>query len=161
MIKVGSDRMLKVNTGGRRNEVPLTEEQFAEVKQYAVSLGMPEERIYYVDYDCTGYGCSFDLLRIGTDVFPSSKRQKNANSNISMHGAIAHELIGHRKAALAGKTHPDEVLEEAQASIRAAKFTPGLSYPERITLYRDAVSRLKNNGIKLKDVKNDLYIFKE
>lgn len=111
MIKVGSDRMLKVNTGGRRNEVPLTEVQFAEVKQYAVSLGMPEERIYYVDYDCTGYGCSFDLLRIGTDVFPSSERQKNANSNISMHGAIAHELIGHRKAALAGKTHPDEVLE--------------------------------------------------
>lgn len=153
--------MLKVNTGGRRNEVPLTEKQFAEVKQYAISLGMPEERIYYVDYDCTGYGDSFDLLRIGTDVFPSNQRQKSANCNISMHGAIAHELIGHRKAALAGKTHPDEILEEAQASIRAAKFTPDLSDSERITLFRDAITRLKNNGIKLKDVKNDLYVFKE
>lgn len=141
--KDGSDRRLKVNTGGRRNEVPLTEEQFA------VSLGMLKERNYYVDYDCTGYGCSFDLLRIGTDVFPSSERKKIANSNISMHGAITHVLIGHRKAALAGKTHPDEVLEEAQAGIRAAKLTPDLSDPERITLYRDAVSRLKNNGIKI------------
>lgn len=41
MIIMESDKMLKVNTGGRRNEVPLTEQQFAEVKQYAVSLGMP------------------------------------------------------------------------------------------------------------------------
>lgn len=161
IIKTESDKMLKVNTGGRRNEVPLTEKQYAEVKQYAVSLGMPEDRIYYVDYDCTGYGSSFDLLRIGTDVFPSSQHQKNANSNISMHGAIAHELIGHRKAALVGKTHPNEILEEAQASIRAAKFTPNLSDSERITLYRDAIARLKNNGIKLKAVKNDLYIFEE
>ena len=153
--------MLKVNTGGRRNEIPLTDNQFAEVKQYAISLGMPEERIYYVDYDCTGYGCSFDLLRIGTDVFPSKQHQKNANSNISMHGAVAHEIIGHRKAALAEKTHPNEILEEAQASIRAAKFTPDLNDTERITLYRDAITRLKNNDIKLKDIKNDLYIFKE
>ena len=78
-----------------------------------------------------------------------------------MHGAIAHELIGHRKAALVGKTHPNEILEEAQASIRAAKFTPNLSDSERITLYRDAIARLKNNSIKLKAVKNDLYIFEE
>lgn len=161
IMKAESDKMLKVNTGGRRNEVPLTEEQLAEVKKYAVSLGMPEERIYYVGYDCTAYGCSFDLLRIGTDVFPSNERQKNANSNISMHGAIAHELIGHSNAALAGKTHPDEVLEEVQASIRAARFTPDLSDYERMTLYRDAVTRLRNNNIKLKAVKNELYIFKE
>ena len=161
IIGVGSDKMLKVNTGGKRNEIPLTTNEIAEVKRYAVSLGMPEDRIYYVDYDCTGYGASFDLLRIGTDVFPSSQHQKSANSNISMHGAIAHEIIGHRMAALAGKTHPDELLEEVQASIRAAKFTPDLNDSERITLYRDAITRLKNNNIKLKDVKNDLYIFEE
>lgn len=161
IIGVGSEDMLKVNTGGRRNETPLTINQIAEVKQYAVSLGMPEDRIYYVDYDCTGYGICFDLLRIGTDVYPFDKHQKDANSNVTMHGAIAHELIGHRKAALAGKTHPNEVLEEAQASIRAAKFTSDLTSSERITLYRDAISRLRNNGFKLKNVKSDLYIFKE
>ena len=161
IIRPGSDEMLKVNTGGRRNEIPLTEKQIEAVKKYAVSLGMPEERIYYVDYDCTGYGCSFDLLRIGTDVFPSDQHRIYANSNISMHGAIVHELIGRRNAALAGKTHSNEILEEAQASIRAAKFTSDLSSSERITLYRDAITRLKNNNIMLKDVKSSLYIFKE
>ncbi|MDE6745601.1 MAG: hypothetical protein K2J72_03065, partial [Oscillospiraceae bacterium] len=112
--------MLKVNTGGRRNEFPLSEEQITEIKSYAVSLGMPEQRIYYVDYDCTGYGVAFDLLRIGTDVYPSKHYDhNNANSNVSMRGAIAHEIIGHRKAALAGKSQDNEILEEAQASIRA------------------------------------------
>ncbi len=153
--------MLKVNTGGRRNEKSLTSRQINEVKNYAVSLGMPEERIYYVDYDCTAYGCAFDLLRIGTDVYPSEQRQHSANSNISMRGAIAHEIVGHRKASLAGKTQDNEILEEAQASIRAAKFTPGLTDSERITLYRDGLARLKNSKIKLKAVKQSLHIFEE
>lgn len=153
--------MLKVNTGGRRNEKPLTNMQIEEIKKYAVSLGMPEERIYYVDYDCTAYGSAFDLLRIGTDVYPSEHRSRNANSNISMRGAIAHEIVGHRMAALAGKTQDNEVLEEIQASIRAAKFAPDLSSTERIVLYRDAITRLKNNNIRLKDVKQHLHIFEE
>lgn len=162
IIESGSDKVLKVNTGGRRNELPLSEEQISEIKSYAVSLGMPEQRIYYVDYDCTGYGASFDLLRIGTDVYPSREYNRdNANSNVSMHGAIAHEIIGHRMAALAGKSQDNEVLEEAQASIRAAKFTPNLDKSERIILYRDAITRLKNNNIKLKDIKNKLHIFEE
>lgn len=154
--------MLKVNTGGRRNEVPLSERQVDEIKDYAVSLGMPRARIYYVDYDCTGYGVSFDLLRIGTDVYPSQQfDRKNANSNVSMHGAIAHEIVGHRMAALAGKSQNNEVLEEVQASIRAAKFTHDLNSSERIILYRDAITRLRNNNIKLKNIKNKLHIFEE
>lgn len=154
--------MLKVNTGGRRNETPLSEEQVNEIKNYAVSLGMPGERVYYVGYDCTAYGISFDLLRIGTDVYPAKEYDPaNANSNVSMHGAIAHEIVGHRMAALAGKSQADEVLEEVQASIRAAKFTPDLNSSERIILYRDAITRLRNNNIKLKDIKNKLHIFEE
>ncbi len=162
IIELGSDKVLKVNTGGRRNEAPLSEEQITEIKSYAVSLGMPEQRIYYVDYDCTGYGVSFDLLRIGTDVYPSQHYDhNNANSNVSMRGAIAHEIVGHRMAALAGKSQDNEILEEAQASIRAAKFTLDLSRSERIILYRDAITRLRNGNIKLKDVKNKLHIFEE
>ncbi len=161
-METGSDEVLKVNTGGRRNETPLSEQQVDEIKNYAVSLGMPRERIYYVDYDCTGYGISFDLLRIGTDVYPSKEYNlANANSNVSMHGAIAHEIIGHRMAALTGKSQDNEVLEEVQASIRAAKFTPDLDSSERIILYRDAITRLRNNNIKLKDIKNKLHIFEE
>ena len=153
--------MLKVATGGRRNEKDLTVEQQEEAIKYAVSLGMPRDKIYYVDYDCTGYGSLFDLLRIGTDVFPAEVHQKNPNGNVSMHGAIAHEIIGHRNAALADKTHSNEILEEAQASIRAGRFTDDLTSSERITLYRDAIKRLRNSGYKLRDVKNKLYIEKE
>ena len=150
--------MLKVATGGRRNEKPLSDKQISDVINYAVSLGMPPERIYYVDYDCTRYGCAFDLLRIGTDVYPSDVYQHSANSRVSMHGAVAHELVGHRAAALAGKTQENDILEEAQASIRAAKFTPDLTSAERIILYRDAIARLKSENIRLKDVKQSLHI---
>lgn len=161
IMKSGSDRVLKVSTGGKRNETGLTPEQITEVTEYAVSLGMPKDRIYYVDYDCTGYGASFDLLRIGTDVFPSKAKQKSANSNVSMHGAIAHEIIGHRNAALKGKTHQDDLLEEVQASVRAGRFAKSLSAEERVVLYRDALTRLRNDGRRLKDVKNSLYIYEE
>ena len=161
IIEPKGDKMLKVSTGGRRNDHNLTETQIAEANNYAISLGMPEDCIYYVDYDFTGYGANFDLLRIGTDVYPCVEHQKNANSNVSMHGAIAHEIIGHRAAALAGKTQKDDVLEEVQASIRAAKFTADLTSSERITLYRDALTRLRNSNIKLRDVKSNLYIYEE
>ena len=161
IIEVGSDSVLKVKTGGLRNETPLTDKQIKEITDYAVSMGMPRDRIYYVDYDCTGYGAAFDLLRIGTDVLPASVRQKNPNGNVSMHGAIAHELIGHRNAALAGRTHQDETLEEVQASIRAARFAKDLTLSERITLYRDALKRLRDKGYRLRAVKGSLYIDKE
>ena len=140
IIRTERDKdMLKVNTGGKRNEKTLTKEQIKEAIEYAVSLGMPPDRIYYVDYDCTAYGTSFDMLRLGTDLYPADERQRNANSNVSAKGAIAHEIVGHRNAALKGYTQKDDVLEEAQASIRAAKFAPGLSYSERNTLIRDAL----------------------
>lgn len=154
----GDGQMLQVKTDGIRNERPLTLDEQQMVIDYAVHLGMPVEQIYYVDYDCTGYGSMFDLLRIGTDVFPADTHSPNPNSNVSMHAAIAHEIIGHREAALKAKTHSDDFCEEAQASIRAARFAPDLSYSERITLLRDGINRLRRNGLRLKDVKQSLYI---
>mgnify|MGYP003587624346 FL=1 len=52
------------------------------------------------------------------------------------------------------------VLEEAQASIRAARFGKGLTQAERYTLLRDGVSRLAAQGIKIRDVKELLWIHK-
>lgn len=63
---------------------------------------------------------------------------------------------GHRAAELARKTHPNPILEEAQASIRAARFGKDLTATERTTLIRDALERLHKNGIKIKDVKDQL-----
>jgi len=149
---------MRVNTGGRRNEIELTAEQLSEAVEYAVRLGMPADRIYYNSYDCTAYGQRFDLLRIGTDILPVGKRSEEPNDNISLKGAIAHEIVGHRDAALKNMTQTDDLLEEVQASIRAAKFAPELSNQERLDLLKDAVARLKKNNIKLNEIRHKLYI---
>jgi hypothetical protein len=105
------------------------------------------------------------MLQIGTDAFPASKPlglgTKTANSRITMNGTIAHELVGHREACLAGRAfEPASALDEAQASIRAARFGIGLTSTERSALLRDAINRLNNVGIKIRDVKDILYIQK-
>ena len=111
---------LNVGTGGTRNEKPLTVKQSAEAVAYAVKLGMPRERVGVSDHLYTSYGAVFDVLQIGTDVFPLEKPASSANSNISMKGAIAHELIGHRNASLCNRSQKNDIFEEAQASFRAA-----------------------------------------
>ncbi len=61
-------------------------------------------------------------------------------------------------AALAVKTQLETPLEEAQASIRAARFAPSLSSTERYTLLRDGITRLYKAHIKIRQVKNILHI---
>jgi hypothetical protein len=159
--KAVQTRDLKVGTGDLRNESPLTKIQETEAIEYAKSLGMPEEKIYVSNNSPTAYGEVFDWLVIGTDVqskVDANLGTKAANSRISIKGAIAHELVGHRATALAGKSQTIEVLEEAQASIRAARFGLELSKVERVTLLRDAINRLKKSGIKTRDVKERLWI---
>ena len=77
---------------------------------------------------------------------------------IFLKAAIAHEIVGHRDAALKNMTNPDDLLEEVQASIRAARFAPDLNYTERMDLIKDAVMRLKKNNIKLKNIRDKIYI---
>jgi hypothetical protein len=63
---------------------------------------------------------------------------------------------------MAGKTQNLLYLEEAQASIRAARFAPGLTSTERFTLMRDGITRLQNapgGPVRIRDVKDSLYIF--
>lgn len=151
----------QVNTGGLRNEVPLTNAQRAEAGEYARSLGMPGESIRYSEFIETSYGPTFDMLIIGTDVLPRSNvglGTFTANSRISMRGAIAHEILGHRAAALAGRTQAINALEEAQASIRAARFAPDLTSTERYTLLRDAITRLHNAGFEVREVRGQLWV---
>ena len=150
---------MQVSTGGKRNEKDLTDEQFQEIKKYAVYLGMPEANIFYSSTINTSYGAGLDVLIIGTDVLPLAVRSDNPNSNISWRGAVAHEIIGHRGVALKGKKHTNPLLEEVQASIRAARFTPDLNLTERYDLIRDALNRLRKNGLKLCDVRETLFIY--
>jgi hypothetical protein len=144
------------DTGGQRNEKPLTEEQFNQAKEYAVSLGVSASDIVYEPDTPTCY--AFGTLVIGTDVVPLPQRSKHPNDNISIRGGIAHEIVGHREAELRGRTQSTKPMEEAQASIRAARFAPDLSRSERIDLIRDGINRLHNANLSLRDVKGILFI---
>jgi hypothetical protein len=157
----GKRKRFRIDTGGRRREKPLTAEQIRKAKDFAIELGMPEDQISYSDSQYyTGHEPNFDILLLGTDLYPAEDPKqgtKNANMRVTWKGAISHELVGHREAALKGWTQKNVLFEETQASIRAARFTPGLSDIERITLLRDAISRLPE-GIRLRDIRNKLHI---
>lgn len=135
----------------------------AYVKQLAPDL--PSKRIRLVDNVelNTAYSRGFDYLQIGSDVLPGvnaglGSSSANSRISISLYGSLAHELVGHREAAIADRTQSVTALEEAQASIRAARFAPGLKITERITLLRDGVNRLRSKGIRVRDVKTALHI---
>ena len=149
-----------ISTGGLRNEAPLTQSQKNEISSYAKSLGVDDDMIVFSDNMNTGYADLFgrETLYVGTDALPATKTGLKANSYVSMKGTLGHEIVGHRAAALAGKTQSVGYLEEAQASIRAARFTPDLSNGERMTLLRDGIGRLKDSGISIRDVKDQLWI---
>ncbi|HZT60998.1 MAG TPA: phage minor head protein [Pyrinomonadaceae bacterium] len=142
-----------VNTDGLRNEQPLTGSQIKKAVEYAKSLGMPADHIIYSERMNTGHSTLFgaDILYIGTDVMPG-EGGGSANSRISMRGALAHEIVGHREAALAGRTQEELWAEEVQASVRAAKLAHGLTDEERETLMRDAEERLAKEGKKIDDL---------
>ncbi|WP_328802224.1 WXG100 family type VII secretion target [Paenibacillus sp. LX16] len=169
----GADNTRKIiDTNGLRNEVPLTEAQIGSLTQYAKKIGMPEENIRVAGpNDTSPTGLLFDtILNINNDVLPSNATGKlAANSRITGHGTIAHEVVGHYEAGLAGKSFQvmdaefnvitrNFALDEAQASIRAARFAPDLTQLERIMLLRDGITRLKNEGIKIREVKDILFI---
>jgi hypothetical protein len=141
----------RVGTGGLRGEVALTAEQEAAARQYAVSLGMPADRISVSANMNTSYSRLFsrEQLYIGTDVMPATTPGLGPNSYISMRGSLAHELVGHRAAALAGRGLSGWA-EEAQASMRAAALAPGLTFEERMILVRDAMARAGNQGASLR-----------
>ncbi len=161
-------KVYQVDTGGLRGELPLTDSQKDQISKYIklVESGAPSSVnvIRWVDDKelNTAYSPGFDLLNIGTDVLPASTPKGQgtltANSRLTWKSSIAHELVGHREAALAGNTQLEDPLEEAQASIRAARFAPSLSSTERYTLLRDGITRLCKAHIRIRQVKNILYI---
>jgi len=149
----------KVSTGGNRNEVALTAKQIEECIKYAEALGMPKEQIRYGEHYNTAYGSVFDMLYIGTDAYPAGEK-RTANQRLSYKAAIAHELIGHRETCIRGTNldGTDVVLDEVQASIRAARFAPGLTAQDRMDLFQDALERLEKDGRCFDDIKHVLDI---
>ena len=113
-----------------------------------------------------------EILLINNDVLPTNMPTNNPNSLVSGKGTIAHEIIGHYETALKGtafnqydmvdnqlvRNSYNAALDEAQASIRAARFAPNLTFEERAMLIRDGLQRLKQEGLKIYDVRHLLDI---
>lgn len=159
---MGGRKISNIYTG-IRSEEPLTPEEKNDIKAYFQKLGVDTDNVMFSDVQRTVYNEKHDYFIIGTDVKPKENPSKGtayANQRVSIKGTIAHEVIGHREAHLKGWTQKNDIYEEVQASIRAARFAPDLSNMERIALLRDARARL-SKGVRLKDVKDFLYIKEE
>lgn len=154
-------KMKMAETGQRRNEEPLTNEQYEhalrEVRRHGYT-GL----VQYGRYQLTGFISFQDgthFLVIGTDAYPS-KTPRNANEALPVNSAMAHEVVGHYETWLRGTIQEERLLDEAQASIRAARFAEGLTDEERDALMQDAYYRLSLYGKALEEVE-DLLDIKE
>ena len=171
-MSLQSPQFIPVSSHGR-NTQPLTSEQISEIRAYAQLLNIPSTMLRFSENMNTSYGNIFgrEILYIGYDIAPlpsSPLSGLTANSRISIKGSLAHEWIGHRAAELAHRAFDrgsisspllDNIaLDEAQASIRAARFAPALTPIERYTLLRDAISRLKSRSLSIRFVRHLLFI---
>jgi hypothetical protein len=171
----GASELRQISSDGLRNELPLTDIQKKELMDYTKSLGFPEENIIISRtgfYDEWNTGMMYDRFIINTDVLPAEQTgvgTLSANSRVTGKATVAHEIVGHYEAYQAGRAFElygldadafkvNFALDEAQASIRAARFAPDLTSTERITLLRDAITRLHHGGLRVEDVKGRLYI---
>ncbi|MCM3204105.1 WXG100 family type VII secretion target [Paenibacillus illinoisensis] len=168
--QIGKGDHRQISSDGLRNELELTDAQKTELVNYSKRLGFPEENIVFREHWNTGM--MYDRLYINTDVLPAESHgvgTLSANARVSGRATVAHEIIGHYEAFKNGRAFElynlddntyarNFALDEAQASIRAARFAPELNSVERITLLRDAITRLKNANLRVRDVKNELYI---
>ncbi len=153
----------RVESGGKRNEQPLTEIQIKETIAAIRKQGYLGD-VTYSEYSNTSFhgsreGQTYHYVVIGTDAYPNSNMGSSANERITVNGCAAHEIIGHYETWKKGTALDDIILDEAQASIRASKFGIGLSDEERDILMTDALERLKNAGIDYDQVKNLLDIW--
>ncbi|WP_224373224.1 hypothetical protein [Hyalangium versicolor] len=158
-------------TEGSRSRSPLTEDEMASARAYAEKLGMPADKIKQDTPTSWGEAFGEERLYIGNDLKPTPATGKSlsANQRVSERGAIAHEVVGHREASMLGRSqtprdyeawkalspaeqHRLTQLEEAQASLRAAKFAPDLEKSERKILFKDAMERLDKIGMGVDDV---------
>lgn len=153
--------MKHIYTGGKRNEVKLTYEQRKECLEYIELLGFKHD-VSFSEYSNTAFvssrqGDRYCRLVIGTDVYPGAS-SVNPNDQISFRGAIAHEVVGHYDAWIGNFECDNYYIDEAQASIRAARYAPNLTSIERLILIKDGLCRLKKGNIPLAEARKYMHI---
>jgi hypothetical protein len=141
----------------RRNYEPLSDLQKQRVVDYAAKLGVPEDKVVFWNGP-TAYSPTFESVWVGPNVYPGAASEVRLGGTgvidrLSMETTMAHEVVGHRESFLAGRDFADgSLLDEAQASYRAAALTPDLSSTERYQLLRDVVRRVNAEGLKVRDL---------
>ena len=71
-----------ISADGLRNEIPLTQKQLDEVFSYADTIVKKEKFRYGEQYN-TSYGANFDMLYVGTNVYPSKNNVSKSNSCVT------------------------------------------------------------------------------
>lgn len=160
---IKSKNLKNIYTHGKRNEKPLSEDEINEARKAAIRQGYKGDIAYsensYTAFHGSVEGERYHYLVIGTDAYPSTENGGTANEKVSLNGCMAHEVVGHYETWEKGTIQDIVVLDEAQASIRAAKFGVDLTDEERAVLWQDAFDRLNKAGIVYDDVKDALDIW--
>lgn len=127
-----------------RNIDDITEKQANDAVEFAVSLGFPRDRIRVARGSTTGVlGGENGILHIANDCYPNPEGRK-VNATLSYRAALAHEIIGHYESLLNKNAfEPASLLDEVQASIRAARFAPNITDEDRFMLLMDAYGRIR------------------
>ena len=146
--KVKQDR--EMSNGYRRSVyIPMTKEEKDLVLKEAKAIGIPTDKLVFLENHGTGYSDDFDLVVVGSNVFPSNDRSTHNRDNMTIRAVLAHEYYGHgayRNTKLPKGSWNDEF----RASYHAAIHTPNLSDMERQSLMRDAVDRAVEAGVQLR-----------
>ena len=122
----------------------LTEEEITRLKEEAVSIGVPLEKLIFNQGTQTGFRDRNAMIYVRGDVLPDL-RSPIARDKMSSRAVLAHEYYGHCK------NHPSEYepgdwRDEFRASYDAAVHTPNLTDEERALLMIDAYDRAKEAG---------------
>lgn len=129
--------------------IPLTEEEKQFVIKEAETIGIDKKNLVFKENHATGYSDKYDIIFIGSDIFPSSDKSSHNRDNLSVRAVLAHEYYGH-KANKGTKVSQGSWNDEFRASYQAAKNAPNLSDEDKYRLILDALDRAKEAGIIIK-----------
>ncbi len=168
LAHAGADAGAEHGVGNGTSRQAPSAAQLEEAVAYAARLNerLPEGQRAAIHTDearPTAYNWRHDRVNLGHDLAPAADLStvpavERGNASVSIKGAVAHEMIGHREAYQAGmdagRRHPTDpkkahYLEEAQASYRAALLAPGLTNEQRMQLIRDGNERRRDLGARL------------
>lgn len=135
--------------GSRRGlfeDITDAEKQF--VKDECKRLGIDLKIVKFENNVKTAYIDSTDIVRIGSDVFPSNDDSVNPIDRMPVACVLAHEYYGHRHFRNT-KLIPNSPIDEFRASYYSSVHGKNLSDDERRMLMQSALFVANQGGMKI------------